>query len=143
MDWTIWSNCNSAEVSIIYELIFMDMLAGVAVEKFIVSKLLPPFSFEVFQRATRLYSGCESLYWACHVNGCKLYALSFHSTTDQVIESLVLISQGALSGAILVFKFFDVSAVIVVIVALFFTVSLLVELWFDHDGRELQRAVSS
>jgi hypothetical protein len=104
--------------------------------------LLPPFSFKVFQRATRLYSGCESLYWACHVDGCKLYALMFHSTTDQVIESLILVSQCALSSAILVLKFFDVSAVIVVIVALFFTVSLLVELWFNHDGREFQRAVS-
>ena len=120
----------------------MDVLARIAVEKFIVSKLLPPFSFKVFQRATWLYSGCKSLYWTCHINGCKLYALMFHSTTDQVIESLILVSQSALSSAVLVLKFFDVSAVIVVIVALFFTVSLLVELWFDHDGRELKRAVS-
>ena len=119
----------------------MDVLARIAVEKFIVSTLLPPFSFKVFQRAAWLYSGCELLDWACHVNGCKLYALFFHSATDKVIERLTLICKGALCGAVLVLEFFNVSAVVVVIVALFFTVSLLVELWFDHDSREFQRAV--
>ena len=64
-----------------------------------------------------------------------------HSATDKVIERLTLVSQGALGSAVLVLKFFRVSAVVVVIVALFFTVSLLVEIRCDHDGREFQWAV--
>ena len=121
----------------------MDVLARIAIEKLIVSKLLPPFSLKVFQGAAWLYSGRKFLNWACHVDWCKLYALMSHSATDQIIECLTLVSQSTLSGAVLVLKFFRVSAVIVVIVALIFTVSFLVELWFDHDSWEFQRAVSS
>ena len=66
-----------------------------------------------------------------------------HSASDQFIECLTLVSQGTLGRAVLILKFLRVSAVIVVVIALFFTPGFLVKLWLDHDGREFQGAVQS
>ena len=46
-DWSIWSNCLFAEVFIIDENVFMDMLARVAIPKRVLAPVLPPFSFHV------------------------------------------------------------------------------------------------
>jgi len=101
LHWTFGSNSLSTPLGIIDQFHLMNVLAWIAVPKFVMTVLLPPLTIKARQWCLGVNFRC----WTSPVNWSKSHAISVHGACEEFITSFIFVGKGALGGAVLELKF--------------------------------------
>jgi len=98
LDWSMWADCLGTPFVVVDFFLFMNVLAIIAIPKWVVAVLLPPLTIEVREL------GINSWFWlwANSWDWSKRYATLLHGATEEIFSGLGVVSKCALGGAVLV-----------------------------------------
>lgn len=135
-NWTIWTNGFSTEFSVVNKVHLVDVLAWIAIPKLVSSVLLPPFTVKTSKGSLWV----NFRFWAVSWNWSESDTLVVHGAGKEFITGIVLISESAFGGAVLVVEFHWSSVVVVIWVASVLAPCLLHEGWINHSFGHLKWA---